>query len=132
MKGDIEWVLNEMSLGANNGLNGGPVDQILIRYGDKWKDYFSAGKWQIFSDPFWTYPHDFSLMKKDDKSLYSELADSHLIIFKGDLNYRKLVGDLKWKPTDTFEESLQGFHPAPLVALRTLVSIKVFFRSRAR
>ena len=79
------------------------------------------GIWSIHPDPFWTYPHDYSLMKSDDNLLYQTLSEADLLIFKGDLNYRKLVGDLNWKPTDTFKESLQGFHPAPLVALRTLV-----------
>ena len=123
MRHDIDWVLEEMSTGGIHDLNGvnAKTDPTLVKYGDKWRAYFSSGTWSIHSDPFWTYPHDFSMMKADDKELYLTLAESDLLIFKGDLNYRKLVGDLRWKPTDTFQESLQGFHPAPIVALRTLV-----------
>jgi len=120
MPHDIDWVFKEMCSGAVNDLNGSKSDPILMKYGEKWTKYIGNKVWTIHPDPFWTYPHDYSLLKKDDKKLYSELSEADLLIFKGDLNYRKLVGDLKWNPTDTFQESLQGFHPAPVVTLRTL------------
>jgi len=120
MPHDIEWVLNEMCDGANKSLNGGDPDPILCKYGQKWKDFVKDSIWTIHSDAFWTYPHDFSMMKKENPSLYSQLSEANILIFKGDLNYRKLVGDLSWSTETTFLESLQGFNPAPLVALRTL------------
>jgi len=125
MPQDFDWVLNEMCSGATNDIQSeksenSDITPILVKYGEKWKSYLEDGIWSIHPDPFWTYPHDYSLMKSDDKLLYQTLSEADLLIFKGDLNYRKLVGDLNWKPTDTFKESLQGFHPAPLVALRTL------------
>ena len=130
MPHDIDWVFKEMCSGAVNDLNGSKSDPILMKYGEKWTKYIGNKVWTIHPDPFWTYPHDYSLLKKDDKKLYSELSEADLLIFKGDLNYRKLVGDLKWNPTDTFQESLQGFHPAPVVTLRTLVNIKkLYFKS---
>ena len=80
-----------------------------------------VGSWRIRRDPFWTYPHDFSEMAAAAPELYEELSSSALLIFKGDLNYRKLVGDLEWPVQTSFSRALRGFRPAPLVALRTLV-----------
>jgi hypothetical protein len=40
---------------------------------------------------------------------------------KGDLNYRRLVGDRHWSATSDFAE-LTGYFPSPVVALRTLKS----------
>jgi hypothetical protein len=42
-----------------------------------------------------------------------------LVIYKGDLNYRKLVGDRNLSPDSSFSEAVESV-PAPLVALRTL------------
>ena len=121
MPHDIDWVLDEMCNGAINDLKIVECNPILMKYGEKWKKYIKSGTWSIHPDPFWTYPFDYSTMAQHDQQLYSILSEASLLIFKGDLNYRKLVGDLKWKPTDTFKDALQGFHPAPLVTLRTLV-----------
>ena len=129
MPSDFDWVLDEMCSGAKNDLKpceNADITSILVKYGEKWKEYIEKDIWSIHPDPFWTYPHDFSMMKADANILYKTLSEANLLIFKGDLNYRKLVGDLKWNPTDTFKESLQGFHPAPLVALRTLVRVFMY------
>ncbi|MGH3947500.1 MAG: damage-control phosphatase ARMT1 family protein [Pseudonocardiaceae bacterium] len=47
--------------------------------------------------------------------------DSTLTILKGDLNYRRLVGDCHWPPTTPFAQAADYF-PGPVVALRTLKS----------
>jgi hypothetical protein len=40
-------------------------------------------------------------------------------MLKGDVNYRRLLGDAHWPPTTPFEQATAYF-PAPLMALRTL------------
>jgi hypothetical protein len=51
--------------------------------------------------------------------LVTELGAARMTILKGDLNYRRLVGDRYWPPTTTFAE-LADYFPSPVTALRTL------------
>ena len=67
----------------------------------------NSGIWEVLVDSFWTYPCVYSELKKVDPQLYSGLAEAKLVIFKGDLNYRKLVGDINWETTVNFKTSLQ-------------------------
>jgi len=123
-KEDIDWVLDNMASDGCKRLrksdDSNAQEALMKRLGEKWKGFLRTGAWTVYSDPFWTYPHDFSALKDEDPDLYDSLSCANLIILKGDLNYRKLVGDLKWNPTAPFHHALQGFHPSPLVALRTL------------
>jgi uncharacterized protein with ATP-grasp and redox domains len=47
------------------------------------------------------------------------LGGMDLVVAKGDVNYRRLLGDAHWPPTTSFVRATRYF-PAPLVALRTL------------
>lgn len=53
-------------------------------------------------------------------ALYETLQESLLMIFKGDLNYRKLLGDFNWDFCERFETCLRGFRPSNLCTLRTV------------
>ncbi|GLI59447.1 hypothetical protein VaNZ11_001272, partial [Volvox africanus] len=86
----------------------------------RWRAYLAAGRWRWEAHPFWCTPMPFCWMAATAPDLYCSLKKSSLVIFKGDLNYRKLTHDCRWPHTTSFNEALQGFHPAPLVALRTL------------
>ncbi|WP_344749020.1 damage-control phosphatase ARMT1 family protein [Streptosporangium vulgare] len=50
-----------------------------------------------------------------------DFASASLTIMKGDLNYRRLVGDRAWPHTTPFAEATAYF-PGPVAALRTLKS----------
>jgi hypothetical protein len=70
---------------------------------------------------FWTSPHSLFEMEAVQSQLYSDLKlNSSLVIMKGDLNYRKLLGDLNW-PFDTpLKTAVNGFLPTSLCAVRTI------------
>jgi hypothetical protein len=51
--------------------------------------------------------------------LRSELSQMDFVILKGDVNYRRLLGDAHWDPTTSFARATAYF-PSPLAALRTL------------
>lgn len=112
-KYDFYWVLQMLAELSEQSSS-------LPALATKWEQYLQSGRWTVEAENFWTLPHPYNRMKATDHNLYIKLSEATLVIFKGDLNYRKLVGETNWLPTESFANALQGFHPAPLVTLRTI------------
>ncbi|XP_043238534.1 damage-control phosphatase ARMT1-like [Amphibalanus amphitrite] len=109
---DVAWLLKRMQRDRQ-----GPALPALAA---RWKQRFDAGQWSLASDPFWTSPFPFRRMRQEAASLYRQLENADLVIVKGDLNYRKLVGDRRWPLQTPLCRAMEGFHPAPVAALRVL------------
>ncbi|XP_030384642.1 damage-control phosphatase ARMT1 [Scaptodrosophila lebanonensis] len=109
---DIEWTLDF--------LQHHPSD-ILSSLGHKFAELFRS-KLVIIAPQtyFWTGPQPFFVMVDVDIELFKLLAGAELAIFKGDLNYRKLMGDYIWDPTEEFITCLRGFRPTNVCAMRTV------------
>ncbi|MCD9140842.1 damage-control phosphatase ARMT1 family protein [Streptomyces albireticuli] len=78
----------------------------------------AAGRLRVEGDDFLCSPLGFGELPG---GLRAALSSAALCVFKGDLNYRRLVGDRAWPATRPFAEAVAGV-PGPLVALRTLKS----------
>lgn len=87
----------------------------------------AAGRLSILTHPFWCAPLPFDEMPGD---LRARLAGAFLVV-KGDLNYRRLVGDRRWDPATPFADAAARLG-APLMALRTLKSDAVAGLDAAR
>ncbi|KAJ3842479.1 DUF89 domain-containing protein [Lentinula raphanica] len=69
---------------------------------------------------FWTAHVPYWDMETHDRQLWEFLRKSDLVVFKGDLNYRKLTGDVSWPSWTPFEEALGPLAGSfPLLSLRT-------------
>ena len=68
----------------------------------------------------WFYPTSLHFFEMPD-DLWRQLHACDFAILKGDVNYRRVVGDAHWKPTIAFEYATRYF-PIPFVCLRTLKS----------
>ncbi|XP_068925771.1 damage-control phosphatase ARMT1-like isoform X1 [Petaurus breviceps papuanus] len=110
-KNDMNWVLEELK--ASN-------IKCMFECGSNWELYFKKHTWIYQDHMFWTLPYEYCAMSWVAPDLYAELQKSNLVLFKGDLNYRKLVADRKWGFTVPFHQALNGFHPAPLCSIRTV------------
>ena len=108
---DLTWTLNQLMACGQ--------DSVLTKLANRWQQYFNANVWTTHSDQFWTYPHSYHEMLAADPLLYKDLSTDALVIFKGDLNYRKLVGDLNWETVATFSDALKEFRPTTILAIRT-------------
>jgi hypothetical protein len=81
-------------------------------------DALAGGTLVVRAHPFSTAPWSYDRMPAD---LTAEFAAASVTIMKGDLNYRRLVGDRAWQATTSFAD-VTAYFPGPVVALRTLKS----------
>ncbi|MGA5131217.1 damage-control phosphatase ARMT1 family protein [Streptomyces olivoreticuli] len=86
--------------------------------GGRLLDAAAVGRLRLLGHGFFCSPLGFDSMPGD---LRAALAPSALCVVKGDLNYRRLVGDRAWPATLPFATAVAGV-PGALVALRTLKS----------
>lgn len=63
----------------------------------EWAGYHAEGQLTIRPNAFWTHGGSFWRLPAE-KDLHEDLKTSELVIFKGDLNYRKLTGDVSLYP----------------------------------
>ena len=73
----------------------------------------ASGRLRVAADPFWCAPLEL-------RDAPFGLLDADLVVLKGDLNYRRLVGDAAWPASTPFADAVQL--PGPVAVLRTLKS----------
>jgi uncharacterized protein with ATP-grasp and redox domains len=84
---------------------------------DRLLSALSDGSLQITAHRFWNCALPGWCMPSD---LRDALSRSSLAIFKGDANYRRLLGDRHWPHDTPFDFIVGAYAPCPILALRTL------------
>uniref|UniRef100_A0A1D1YII5 Sugar phosphate phosphatase n=1 Tax=Anthurium amnicola TaxID=1678845 RepID=A0A1D1YII5_9ARAE len=95
----------------------------LKKLANRWQSYITNSQWIFTQDYFWTSPYSYWHLADQAPDLYADLCKSQLVIFKGDLNYRKLVYDCKWETTVPFKDAIGPLASAkgapPVLTMRT-------------
>ncbi|XP_030375108.1 damage-control phosphatase ARMT1 isoform X2 [Scaptodrosophila lebanonensis] len=109
---DFKWTLQYLSEHS---------DYIISLIGKKYLQFLDEGKFELAPvSCFWTSPHPFFAMRDIAPELYQKLQESRLIIFKGDLNGRKILSDVCWDTTQDIKTCLRGFLPTNFCLIRTI------------
>ncbi|KAL0591710.1 hypothetical protein ABG067_000852 [Albugo candida] len=92
----------------------------IQRLGHRLSQYLNKGLLRLRPDIFWNQYRFYYEMPTD---LVQEFSPSkvNLVLIKGDLNYRRLLGDRMWPATISMRAAVPYF-PVSFVALRTLKS----------
>nr|ODN95581.1 hypothetical protein L204_04122 [Cryptococcus depauperatus CBS 7855] len=99
-KKDWDWILNSCVYGhLFEEASDAELDSLRV-LGHRWKQYEKEGKWKYEAHPFWCTGYTFWDLHSEAPDLFQYLSESDLVIFKGDLNHRKLTYDCH-APMDT-------------------------------
>jgi damage-control phosphatase, subfamily III len=69
------------------------VDQLAFLF-QEWSGFHQEGQLVLRPNRFWTEGGSYWRLPSSDPRLFEDLKSSKLVIFKGDLNYRKLTADV--------------------------------------
>ncbi|KAI8979139.1 DUF89 domain-containing protein [Mycotypha africana] len=72
----------------------------------RWQQYVQDGVLECRSHDFWTYGLSYWYMKSEAPDLFEDMKKAKLVLYKGDLNYRKLVFDCDFPVTTPFKEAI--------------------------
>jgi hypothetical protein len=81
--------------------------------------FVKAGRLIIKTDPFFTSGYSYESMATEAKNLHAAFVRQDLVIFKGDANYRRLMGEKTWNQSTSFS-TVVAYMPFPVLAIRTL------------
>ncbi len=79
---------------------------------------FADGRLRVWPDSFWNGPR---FLWDCPARIAGALDGASMVIFKGDANYRRVIGDALWPAGTSFAESTSYF-PTPALCLRTMKS----------
>ncbi|KAK7520765.1 uncharacterized protein IWZ02DRAFT_451829 [Phyllosticta citriasiana] len=88
----------------------------------RWSGFHAEGQLVIRPNRFWTEGGSYWRLPGTAPALLDDLKLSELVLFKGDLNYRKLTADAMWDPATPFTTAIGPMGPSSgvrVLALRT-------------
>ncbi|GJE89707.1 protein-glutamate O-methyltransferase family protein [Phanerochaete sordida] len=125
-KKDWEWLLNTMVYGHLFPEASSAERESLRKMGLRWKEYERQGIWVYEQHPFWCTGYTFWDLHAEAPDLFLDLSKSDLVIFKGDLNHRKLTYDCAAPASTPFETAIGPMSSAagapPVCSIRTIKS----------
>ncbi|KII62930.1 hypothetical protein RF11_12135 [Thelohanellus kitauei] len=103
-------------------------DPDLIKVQDLMSEYVESGKIIFRPNLSWNFSHHYSDLLtawSQFSEIHESFKESSLVVFKGDLNYRRLCGELNWDIDTPMSVMLQNFKNFPLLILRTVKSVSI-------
>ncbi|KAJ9098474.1 hypothetical protein QFC19_006341 [Naganishia cerealis] len=123
---DWDWLLNSCTYGYLFSEASEAEMDLLRMMGRRWKQYEKEGKWKYEQHPFWCTGYTFWDLHSEAPDVFLDLHKSDLVIFKGDLNHRKLTYDCHVPYGTSFAEAIGPMASQPgaprVCSLRTIKS----------
>ncbi|KAM0747738.1 DUF89-domain-containing protein [Meredithblackwellia eburnea MCA 4105] len=123
---DFQWLINSMCYGHLFPDHSEEDMASLRLLGERWKQYVKEGKFVYEQHAFWITGFAFWHLKSEAPDLFLHLSESDLVIFKGDLNHRKLTYDGHTPSNTPFDQAIGPLATEagapPVASLRTVKS----------